>query len=830
MDQLKRYWPCLFIGTIWLWLFWPILSGQQVVGFRDSAYLYYPLFQWIDAQWAEGVLPLWNPYCNHGMPVVHDGSSSVFYPGKLIFFLRALPYPARYGIYVAMHIPIAAAGTYWFARTLRTQQTGATLSAVAYAFSGPILFQTTNVVYLVSASWLPFALCSVWMMYRRRSIRWSIWTAVFCSLMILGGDPQMCYHVGIIMVAFGLWEYFRERQRKLRIQNNLRDKRPSHVGLRCLFLVLTTVLVTSGLAAIQILPSYVWASQSIRNDFHDPTNHERSVPRNIYETAMHSSKIPGGPQRVQETTLEGIYGEPIQGTHHDHLYQFSQPPWTLAELVWPNVSGKPFPINQRWIDGLAGAERMWTPSLYMGCFIFLLAAAGLNPISKSRKRAWLARLFLFFAIASFGWYGPVWLVKELFPNQDAIKGLGAPVGGLYWLMVVFLPKYVTFRYPAKLFTIAALAIAILAGLNLDQLNRRLRNEILFRLSLLLTLNSFLLLAIGQQLMSVTDAQANPLFGPFDEAGCLATVRWAGIAAILVSTSCGIWIWLLREKRGWRLQVPILLICVADILVANAWLIPMVDHQVFDEPSQWASLAEGNTPHVVYRPPITGRDAWKGSSSENRLTEIVQWQRESLFPKHHLNLRIQLFGSFASVEPRNAAIDFRPRGCKIVGEDVDGNYVMLPDDTSSPRDFLSVIVVDSRESDSLTKTYLDVDRLATITWANENQFVIELDNSYHAIQGYRLDRLAELTLRLSLPGVSGWSANAVSKKTGRSVPAKLKVNDLTQEISLPPNEQYTITFAYRPWEFIAGAWISVVTWIALIGFTCIVFAKNRRSVL
>ena len=47
-----------------------MMTGQNVVGFRDSAYLYYPLFKWIDAQWAAGEVPLWNPYCNVGMPVV----------------------------------------------------------------------------------------------------------------------------------------------------------------------------------------------------------------------------------------------------------------------------------------------------------------------------------------------------------------------------------------------------------------------------------------------------------------------------------------------------------------------------------------------------------------------------------------------------------------------------------------------------------------------------------------------------------------------------------------------------------------------------------------
>ena len=159
-----------------------MMSGQTVVGFRDSAYLYYPLFQWIDAQWAAGEVPLWNPYCNFGVPVVGDGTSSVFYPGKLIFFCRFLSFPARYGIYLAIHIPLAAAGVYWFARTMKANQFGATLAAFSYAFGGSVLFQVTNVIYLVSAAWLPFALCCVWRMVKTGHYRWALGAGMCCRV------------------------------------------------------------------------------------------------------------------------------------------------------------------------------------------------------------------------------------------------------------------------------------------------------------------------------------------------------------------------------------------------------------------------------------------------------------------------------------------------------------------------------------------------------------------------------------------------------------------------------------------------------------------------
>ena len=68
-------------------LFGPaIISGRPLL-FRDSAHFYYPLFEWCCREWSAGRVPLWNPYENCGLPVLADATSSIFYPGKLIFTL-----------------------------------------------------------------------------------------------------------------------------------------------------------------------------------------------------------------------------------------------------------------------------------------------------------------------------------------------------------------------------------------------------------------------------------------------------------------------------------------------------------------------------------------------------------------------------------------------------------------------------------------------------------------------------------------------------------------------------------------------------------------------
>jgi hypothetical protein len=194
--------PWCLVVALWLVLTADLMLGLSVVGYRDSGYLYYPLFEAIDQAWTAGKTPLWNPNCNFGFPTAADGSSSVFYPGKLMFAIPWLPFPARYGCYQSIHLMIAAVGSFLLAKRLGSSLPAAALTALTYTFGGPVIFQATNVIYLVSAAWLPWALREVHTMSSGQNrITAAIKASIYCALMLLGGDPQMVYHVGLIAVV-----------------------------------------------------------------------------------------------------------------------------------------------------------------------------------------------------------------------------------------------------------------------------------------------------------------------------------------------------------------------------------------------------------------------------------------------------------------------------------------------------------------------------------------------------------------------------------------------------------------------------------------------------
>ena len=175
-------------------------------------------------------------------------------------------------------------------------------------------------------------------------------------------------------------------------------------------------------------------------------------------------------EQLPNTLSRSLIGELRPGSSADATYQFSQPPWSIAELFFPNVMGKPFPTHQRWSDTLPAAERIWTPSVYAGVLTVLLALSQFRLWGRRKRHVWLCRIGVFFAIASFGWFGVVWALNEVVAvaglSELEIGGIkiGPQVGGLYWFMVTLLPKYFMFRYPAKLFMIASLMISVLAVL------------------------------------------------------------------------------------------------------------------------------------------------------------------------------------------------------------------------------------------------------------------------------------------------------------------------------------------------------------------------------
>ena len=616
--------------------FAPPFFGDQTPAYRDSARFYYRQFEWNRDQWQKGEVPLWNSRENLGEPVVSEASSSVFYPLQVLFLIPGLPFHRAFVLYAALHVYLAGVGAFLLARGIHCRHSAALLCGIGYSMGGSLVFQTCNLVFLVGGSWLPFAVWMSWWLSRSPGLLPASLLAVFLALPILGGDPQTAYHAGMIsgLILFAQWR----QQKAIRGSTRFRSAVALH---------LLSALLAIGLAAIQVLPSWNATRNSTRSEF--------VHPRSIYE--MPAASLSEGPR--------GILGRPVPGTHHDHLYQFSQPPWSLPELVWPNISGSLQPHHARWADSIPAAGRTWTPSIYCGLLPFAFFTCALFRRQRPKQMNWIRNGFLIFALGSLGWFGGGWLLHELsflfFGSDPARSSVGAPAGGIYWFLVVFLPGYVNFRYPAKLFVVASLLLCLLAA---REFHRQLRDKCLvrFRRFLLglmfvsgLTLLSLWLAAIpvnnwffGMQQRVATE------FGPFDQQAAWKGILFSILHALLASSGT---LLLINQGLPTRLvSGGLVLLCMVDLLVANGQLNSTARSSLWNRNvSIVDSLPEEGRLVRIYRTRSmiwSGKNEWLSGPRPNRIEQIVDWENQTLMPRHHLGIqdrRIGVVESFRSIE-------------------------------------------------------------------------------------------------------------------------------------------------------------------------------------
>lgn len=746
------------MGVLIVWLFGAVLFQDRTFAYRDAAHFYFPVFKHVQAEWGAGRVPLWNPYENAGVPLAGDSSSSVFYPGKLLFALP-LPYATAYHLYMIMHLILATGAMYAAARQFGLRPAAAALAALGYTFSGTILFQYCNVIFLVGAAWLPLAMLGGYRLIESPSLLRLLALALPLAMMVLGGDPQLAYLValmlGILILSgvpspeivesatapstaaptaaspanapTGSKGSKSQRRKGSSAAASAATAPPAarrdwgdaaeHGVLtehgeatsfwsRCArdprvvrFGWLFAACVWAGiLSAIQVLPTSEFTARSSRS--------VSPLPRNIYEFgyAFITGNTPIEVLGKKYAGYEGLIGKPPYiDSRHEQMYEFSAPPWRWFDLLWPNCFGTQFPIHRRWLDGVGFDGGVWVPSNYAGILTLAAALAAIAQFRCNLLLRWLILVAAFGLIAGIGGYGLGWIVEacyigpqkvgELKPTPDWLP-VGRAFGGLYWLMTVFLPSFASFRFPAKLLTLTAFAMAMLAGSEFDRAfggdPRRLR-RVLFSLLIASLGGLVIVLAIGPFWNGWFQATLpDQFFGPFDAAGSYYVVLWSMVQPALAAAVA---IWLLKPAHAVRVRaasgdgtatstgtsnssstanipfdarwqpIALLALLVLDLAIAHGWMFPTVERERLDTVPQ---LAEVIRKHAAQSPPaspylksgepyrIYRIENWHPAqfyqrSNAARPAEAAQWEHDTLQAKYHFASRLPLARSAGTLD-------------------------------------------------------------------------------------------------------------------------------------------------------------------------------------
>lgn len=151
------------------------------------AQLLVPNYFLVAKLWHKGELPLWNPYCGTGMPLIGDIQATVFSPLHAV--LAIFPDARTYNLILVGEVLLACLGAYCLARLLTLSRPASLFAAVGYAYA-PYTLAYLELLSGTSHAILPFLGCSFVMAARWPSPRFLALAGLTSAGYVISGHPE----------------------------------------------------------------------------------------------------------------------------------------------------------------------------------------------------------------------------------------------------------------------------------------------------------------------------------------------------------------------------------------------------------------------------------------------------------------------------------------------------------------------------------------------------------------------------------------------------------------------------------------------------------------
>jgi hypothetical protein len=267
-------------GVLYIFFFYPILFSHRLLAPGDAALQSVPAFY--------ASLSLWTDLLFSGFPVAADPQIQSWYPLAWLFSQHS----AGWNPYVLCAYVLASGLTYGYVYTLTRSSLAAAASGITFGMSGFMMAHLGHTTIIHTAIWLPFLLWSFESLGQELSRGWILAAALGIALGALAGHPQIFLYtlsLVVLYVAVTGWE--------------------ASVGRMRYYTVSTAILLLgSGLAAIQLLPSIELAAHSGRAHW----NYELFVAHSLSPAQSLGFLFPylfgGRPESVYGVPYFGAWG------------------------------------------------------------------------------------------------------------------------------------------------------------------------------------------------------------------------------------------------------------------------------------------------------------------------------------------------------------------------------------------------------------------------------------------------------------------------------------------------------------------------------------------
>lgn len=362
-------------------------------------------------------IPLWNPYLFAGVPFLAAGQHSALYPFSLLFYV--LPIDRAYGYFVALQIAIAALTMFAFARVLGLGRFSATISAIAYAFSGFMIVSTAFPMIISAAAWLPAVLACVELIVRSkdasRQVLFALIGAILLGIQFLAGHIEISIYVLIVTAFYSAWRVFQTF--------------PVLRTWKVFALIVAMTFIGIALAAMQLIPLY----ELVQNNFRSGSVTYQDVIGWAYPV-----------RQIVTFFIPDFFGNP---THHSYfdVFDFTNRAAPTGTIFW-------------------GIKNYVEAGAYMGILPLVLAAIaiasrftsdGKEKTQNIKRKTLPVALFATLAVLSL------------------LFTFGTP---LYALLFYVVPGFNQLHTPFRWVFPFTLSIAVLAGIGAEVLSSRISRD------------------------------------------------------------------------------------------------------------------------------------------------------------------------------------------------------------------------------------------------------------------------------------------------------------------------------------------------------------------
>ncbi len=758
-----------------------------------------------------GVYPLWNPYIFSGMPSFASLSSAPL----VNIFDTALQYaiegirliiPLTPFIRIILNDVLFGMLVYLLLISLNVNRYASLFSAIAICFIPQYVAFTAfghNTKFL-SLVLIPLIFWSVNRLLTQRNLFYFVLTALALGFQLLRAHVQVCYYtylfIGIYFIYYVILEY--------------KDSKKFNRALSGLGLLAGAGAVALLLSAVMYLSIYEYSHFSIR----------------------------GG-------------GGAAGGLDYGYASSWSFSPWEMITFIIPSFFG--FGGATYW-----GKMPFTDYPLYMGIVVLFLALLAFI-IKRDRYVIFFGIIAAFSLLVSFGKHLPI----------------------LYNPMFDFLPFFNKFRVPSMIHILLDLMVVLLAGIGLSQLialkesddkigfQRKVKSvRSYFYVFGSVAIFLMLFVVLGKSIIfGWMDSAARPLPPQGQLAAYQKILADTVVMLILLGFSGFLTLYFLNSKmKANMLVLMFMLLLIVDLWVVNYKIIepkPAMDEKAFFGKNEVVDFLQRQPgtfrifPVNVGQPGEKPDNWWMYFKLENvygyhaAKIKIYQETMDALqFPQSYFMKFLKRENNQTMLNPNMHEIQqdllvghqafLNMLNCKYLISSYPipdtscqpiyrGNQYIFENKHALPRAFFvdTIVVKQSKEEifdfiksgkfDPATTAILEEMPDIKIQPSAENDVQVTA-RDIHSIKLQASVAAPALMVLSEIYYPAGWNAYVDGQ------PTKIyKTNYILRSIFLPPGE-HAIEFRFAPASFTLGLWISVFTFLALIGALVVSVKKMRRT--